>query len=120
MRLIIISNRLPVKANREENGKIEFQRSEGGLATGLGSLETSIEKHWIGWSGVYAKNKQEEVLIKKELIKDNYHPVFLNQAHIENYYEGYSNKIIWPLCHYFFSNIEYEHDYWTYYQEANA
>lgn len=119
MRLIIISNRLPVKANQKENGEISFQRSEGGLATGLGSLETNIEKHWIGWPGIYTQTEKDEDLITKELSKENYHPVFLTQEHIDNYYEGYSNKIIWPLCHYFFSNIEYERVYWKFYQEAN-
>lgn len=119
MRLIIISNRLPVKVNQDEAGGINFARSEGGLATGLGSLETSIEKHWIGWPGIFTKNKKDEEVITKQLLKDNYHPVFLTQDQIENYYEGYSNKIIWPLCHYFFSNIEYEPIYWEAYQEAN-
>jgi trehalose 6-phosphate synthase/phosphatase len=61
MRLIIISNRLPVKANQKENGEISFQRSEGGLATGLGSLETNIEKHWIGWPGIYTQTEKMKI-----------------------------------------------------------
>lgn len=39
MKIIIIANRLPVKIEREEEGFC-IVRSEGGLATGLGSLET--------------------------------------------------------------------------------
>lgn len=48
MKLYIISNRLPVKVNKDNNGQLIFFRSEGGLATGLNSLEISCEKHWIG------------------------------------------------------------------------
>lgn len=48
MKLYIIANRLPVKV-AGTNGKFAFSRSEGGLATGLDSLQTSYEKHWIGW-----------------------------------------------------------------------
>lgn len=47
MKLYIIANRLPVKV-AGTNGKFVFSRSEGGLATGLDSLQTSYEKHWIG------------------------------------------------------------------------
>ena len=34
---IIVSNRLPIKVSKE-NGSLHFQASEGGLATGLGSI----------------------------------------------------------------------------------
>ena len=64
MRLIIISNRLPVKVSYE-NEVLAFNRSEGGLATGLGSLETEAEKHWIGWPGIYTDAENE----KKESVK---------------------------------------------------
>ena len=58
MKLYIISNRLPVKA-AGSNGTFVFSRSEGGLATGLDSLQTSYEKHWIGWPtrSSYRKNR---------------------------------------------------------------
>ena len=46
MKLYIIANRLPVKV-ADTNGTFVFSRSEGGLATGLDSLQTSYEKHWI-------------------------------------------------------------------------
>ena len=40
-KLFIVSNRLPVKAKEISEGHFEFERSEGGLATGLNSLQTS-------------------------------------------------------------------------------
>lgn len=51
------TNRLPVKA-AGSNGTFVFSRSEGGLATGLDSLQTSYEKHWIGWPGVCTDNEK--------------------------------------------------------------
>lgn len=118
MKIIIISNRLPVKVVRNEK-RLSVTRSEGGLATGLGSLETSLEKYWVGWPGIYAKNEKEEKLIEKRLKKFNYIPVYLSENHIENYYEGYSNSTIWPLCHYFYSFIQYKTEYWEAYQQVN-
>lgn len=70
MKLYIISNRLPVKVTKEDETFV-FSRSEGGLATGLDSLQISYEKHWIGLDGLeYAlttkKVKRKSLLDWKE------------------------------------------------------
>lgn len=119
MKIIIISNRLPVKIEKK-NGAFRIKRSEGGLATGLGSLETKAEQYWIGWPGIHVEDEKEKAAITKRLHKMNFHPVFLSPEQIENYYEGYSNNVLWPLCHYFFSYIEYKAEYWKMYQQVNA
>lgn len=100
MKLYIIANRLPVKV-ADTNGTFVFSRSEGGLATGLDSLQTSYEKHWIGWPGICTNEEKDQQEINEKLQEMNFHPVFLSEKQIENYYEGYSNSTIWPLCHYF-------------------
>lgn len=118
-KLFIVSNRLPVKAKETSDGQFEFERSEGGLATGLGSLQTSYEQHWIGWPGVCLKRKSDEKKIKAELEQFNYHPVFLSSTQYNQYYEGYSNSTIWPLCHYFYEFSKYKRSYWQAYQDVN-
>jgi trehalose 6-phosphate synthase/phosphatase len=119
MKLIIIANRLPLKGTRNAENEIEFSRSEGGLTTGMDSLDTSFEKHWVGWPGTFTDTEQEEIQITKHLEKFNFHPVFLTQDQIQNYYEGYSNSTLWPLCHYFYAFVEYENKYRTAYHEVN-
>ncbi len=118
MKIIIIANRLPVKIEREEEG-FSIVRSEGGLATGLGSLETDSDIYWVGWPGIHSEDENEKQEISERLHAMNFHPIFLSADQIENYYEGYSNSTIWPLCHYFFSYIEYKTEYWEAYQEVN-
>lgn len=118
MKLIIISNRLPVKAARKEHG-FRFPLSEGGLATGLNSLCLPVEKHWIGWPGAYTSDKAERQTIAGHLEQHNFHPVFLTQEQIEAYYEGYSNSILWPLCHYFYAYVQYKPGYWEAYKQVN-
>lgn len=117
-RLLIVANRLPVNV-KIENGSISYQSSSGGLATGLNSLETKIEKHWIGWPGVYPKQESEKNDIEAKLEKDLIHPVFLSKDEIKCYYEGFSNKTIWPLFHYFSEFTNYERDFWTHYKKVN-
>lgn len=119
MKLIIISNRLPLKIV-EENNKYEVIPSPGGLSTGLDSLKTKVEKHWIGWPGMYLDSCKEKDDIDKQLSDQNYTPVYLSPEQIENYYEGYSNSILWPLCHYFSNYIRYKNIYWKAYKEVNA
>jgi trehalose 6-phosphate synthase/phosphatase len=119
MKIIIIANRLPVKIERTDDG-FTIERSEGGLATGLGSLETEMEKYWVGWPGIHTDDEEEKQEITEQLHQLNFHPVFLSDEQISNYYEGYSNSTLWPLCHYFFSYIEYKAEYWAAYREVNA
>ena len=119
MKLIIISNRLPLKASKSEKGEFTFSRSEGGLTTGLDSLEMDLEKHWVGWPGAFAETTEEQEEITGHLDEFKFHPVFLTADHIQNYYEGYSNSTLWPLCHYFYAFVEYEKKYWEAYKEVN-
>jgi len=118
MRLIIISNRLPIKVQRN-NDSYSFTKSEGGVATGLESLESNIEKVWIGWPGIDVKYEQDRQLITKIFKRYKYHPVFLNKRQIKEYYDGYCNSKLWPLCHYFYAFIKHEESFWTAYKEVN-
>lgn len=120
MKLIIVSNRLPVKAKETSQGHLEFERSEGGLTTGLSSLDSEYEQHWIGWPGINPRKKSAMQEIETSLEKLNYHPVFLSTTQYSNYYEGYSNSTLWPLCHYFFPYSRQKRKFWEAYKEVNA
>lgn len=119
MKLIIISNRLPLTLI-EENNEYKVKTSAGGLATGLNSLETPLEKHWIGWPGIHITSQLAKDEIDAKLSSRNFHPVYLTPQQIEDYYEGYSNSVIWPLFHYFFSYVRYRNTYWDTYKTVNA
>jgi trehalose 6-phosphate synthase/phosphatase len=118
MRLIIIANRLPLKLSHTD-GRFTFKRSEGGLATGLSSLSADAETHWIGWPGLHVEDEAARGHLTETLSRHTFHPVFLSQQQIEDYYEGYCNNVIWPLCHYFFTFIHYEEQNWACYREVN-
>ena len=60
MRLFIISNRLPVKVTRSSDGKFVFSRSEGGLATGLKSLDVDCENIGsVGLASAWNKRRKK-------------------------------------------------------------
>ncbi|KXX68369.1 bifunctional alpha,alpha-trehalose-phosphate synthase (UDP-forming)/trehalose-phosphatase [Flammeovirga sp. SJP92] len=117
---IIVSNRLPVTVNKSsEDGSLSFHPSSGGLATGLSTTYKQGGNLWIGWPGTYDHDDQEKVHIEKELKKDNMAPVYLTKEDVNKFYEGYSNKTLWPLFHYFTEYATYEKELWDSYIHVN-
>jgi trehalose 6-phosphate synthase/phosphatase len=114
---IIVSNRLPVKITQEED-ELLFNSSEGGLATGLGSIYKENNNIWIGWPGMIIEEEKEKEVI--ENLKDlNLIPVFLEENDIKRYYEGFSNEILWPVFHYISTYARFDPDNWQSYKEVN-
>ncbi|MFD2162164.1 bifunctional alpha,alpha-trehalose-phosphate synthase (UDP-forming)/trehalose-phosphatase [Paradesertivirga mongoliensis] len=116
---IIISNRLPVKIYKN-NGEFELKQSEGGLATGLGAIYRQADNIWIGWPGMEVHTNESKEEIAKRLAEINLRPVFLTQEDINCYYEGFSNEVMWPICHYHPTYAKFDPAYWQSYQEVNA
>jgi trehalose 6-phosphate synthase/phosphatase len=119
-RLLIVSNRLPVSAEKRRD-KLRIRDSVGGLVTGLKSFYQSHDSVWIGWPGtVRERVRQEMVDLGARLMSDHSCcPVFLDQRDIERYYYGFSNKTLWPLFHYFPQYVVYDEAYWKAYRRVN-
>src|SRR6185436_2318093 len=123
MRLIIVSNRAPVNIIKE-GGTYRYEESSGGLASGLRAYVERLKKNkpdvkiiWIGWPGASVENEGK---IKKEIAKKfGTHCVFLSEEVMEKFYEGFCNKTIWPLFHYFPAFAVYEKEYWEQYVSVN-
>lgn len=120
-RLVIISNRLPISVQKKPGSGIEYQRSAGGLATGLGSFYKNYESLWIGWPGVVREElKIAEVKpIQDKLKEEKCYPVFLSRKDVDRYYNGFCNRTIWPLFHYFPTYADYDNEYWKTYKKVN-
>ena len=114
---IIISNRLPVKIE-QENNELVYKASEGGLATGLNSVFKQGNNLWVGWPGLAIEKSQEEE-VHSNLIKQHMKPIFLSTEEIEDFYEGFSNETLWPNFHYFNQYTVYKEELWLAYQRVN-
>jgi len=119
-RLLVIANRLPLNTARKA-GELHFRPSPGGLAVGLSSLPESIERLWLGWPGVTNEKLKadEKDQIRERLAAEHCHPVFLSRRQMEGYYQGFCNKTIWPLFHYFPRRTIYEARFWKTYKQVN-
>lgn len=116
-RIIIVSNRLPIKIAANE-GTLNYNTSEGGLATGLGSIYKHGNNVWIGWPGAQVE-ENEKAKVTQDLSEQNLCPVFLTQQEINDFYEGFSNETLWPLFHYFPTYTTYSPQYWNAYKQVN-
>lgn len=115
---IIVSNRLPLSAERK-NGEVVFKASSGGLATGLGCIFSQKDNIWIGWPGTEITDLDEQELMVGQLEEKKMCPVFLDRQQIEHFYEGFSNGVLWPAFHYFPQHISYDNTFWDAYVEVN-
>jgi trehalose 6-phosphate synthase/phosphatase len=115
---IIVSNRLPITIGKAE-GKLHFTPSAGGLATGLGSMYKQGNNLWLGWTGHHDHPEEERDTIREALLSDRMAPVFLSKEEVKDYYEGFSNRTIWPLFHYFTEYAIYDPKLWEAYCRVN-
>ena len=121
-RIIIVSNRLPLIVKMSDNGKIEVEKGAGGLVTSMAPVLQNREGTWIGWPGYVQKaDMDDNMLTALQSAASGYRvkPVMLNSDEIKNYYEGFSNSIIWPLFHDFTDKCIFLSEYWTSYQAVN-
>lgn len=125
MKLIIASNRLPV-ATKEDEGKLTFVQSPGGLVQGLSaSLSTilditnSKDFYWVGWPGAtIAIEQQNEV--KEYLLKNlKAVPVFLSDKEMDEFYLGFCNSTLWPMFHSFTNLATFEDKHFDQYVKVN-
>ena len=113
---LIISNRLPITTTIN-NDEIYHEFTSGGLSTAIRSLNINFK--WIGWNGSFIDSEITKEKVKSSLKEKGIIPLFFDKTHFNNYYNGFSNKIIWPLFHYLLDKVEYNKEYWTSYKFIN-
>ncbi|MET3826066.1 trehalose 6-phosphate synthase [Sphingomonas sp. PvP055] len=110
-RLVIISNRVSAPKGSESG-------AQGGLAVALQSALRQYRGVWFGWSGERTDHFTGDI---------NFHrndgvttaTIDLEDQDIDEYYNGYANRTLWPLFHYRVDLAEYERDFAGGYQRVN-
>jgi len=104
----------------EADGQFKLTPSEGGLATGLGSIYKQGDNIWIGWPGDEVSDEKDKKKVITQLKELSLLPVFLTQEEVSQYYEGFSNEVLWPVFHYYVSTYaNYRQTNWDYYKKVN-
>ncbi|RID57838.1 hypothetical protein BRARA_F01188 [Brassica rapa] len=108
-RLLVVANRLPVSSKKTGENSWSMEMSPGGKFNLLGGVTDQYDTKWVGWPGFDVYNEVEKTALSKSLAQMNCIPVFLNEV-FDQYYNGYSNGIIWPILHHMGLPVEYHHD----------
>ena len=88
-KLIIVSNRVPLAGAKTE---------AGGLSVALGqALKNHGGGAWLGWSGSVSATPEIHECHENHV---RYRTMDFNQADYDDFYAGFCNSILWPLCHY--------------------
>ncbi|WP_395664853.1 trehalose-6-phosphate synthase [Methylocella sp.] len=92
-RLIVASNRVPVPSN-------SGAPAAGGLAVALQAALRVRGGVWFGWSGKTAAEAESRDLAKKTVGPITFAVADLTRRDVEEYYHGFANRVLWPICHY--------------------
>jgi trehalose 6-phosphate synthase len=106
-RLIVISNRVSAGGG-----------AQGGLAVALSAALRENGGIWFGWSGEETDQFTGHINFQRE---DGVTTatIDLEEQDIDEYYNGYANRTLWPLFHYRIDLAEYERSFADGYQRAN-
>jgi trehalose 6-phosphate synthase len=99
-RLVVVSNRVPVPDR-------QGTAPAGGLAVALQSALKARGGLWLGWSG---RSCAEDAVGPLQSVIDGnieYALTDLTELDVEEYYQGFANRVLWPICHYRLDLAEY-------------
>jgi len=124
-RLIVVANRLPFSSMKvnTKTGSWECKISSGGLVSAFMGVR-GMDMTWVGWPGEEIEEIEEQDALTRHLKSQDCVPVFLTSSVAKNYYNGFSNTLLWPLFHYIpLSMLAYDtavaEEQWQAYVEAN-
>jgi trehalose 6-phosphate synthase len=111
-RLIVVSNRVNPPAD-------EGEESVGGLAMAIAAALREYSGLWFGWSGKTTPEFDGRLDIQK-VGGVTVALVDLEAADLDEYYNGYANKTLWPLFHYRTDIAAYDRAFGEGYQRVNS
>jgi trehalose 6-phosphate synthase len=87
-RIILISNRVAIPNRANHPGGLEV------------ALKATLHQHtcvWLGWSGEVSENPGTETVCEG---KNTYVVTDLRPEDFDEYYNGFANRVLWPIFHY--------------------
>jgi trehalose 6-phosphate synthase len=108
-RLVVVSNRVSVPG----------ENRAGGLAVALQAALGERGGLWFGWSGKTVRGASGETHEQRDG-DIRYVTVDLNRADLDSYYNGFSNRTLWPLLHFRLDLVDYDRATREGYRRVNA
>ncbi|WP_288487403.1 alpha,alpha-trehalose-phosphate synthase (UDP-forming) [uncultured Novosphingobium sp.] len=111
-RLIVVSNRVSVPQAMGAAG------AQGGLAVALGAALRENRGIWFGWSGKETDSFTGHLDMQRNFGVTTA-TIDLEPQDVDEYYNGYANRTLWPLFHYRIDLTEYDRSFGESYVRVN-
>ncbi len=112
-RIVAVSNRVASPSQADQ--------AAGGLAVGVMGALRDYGGIWFGWNGDLRHDAS--ATREPEIEEDGnirFVGIDLDEGDFEGYYNGFSNKVLWPLFHYLLNFIRYRREDFEAYLRVNA
>jgi trehalose 6-phosphate synthase len=121
--LVLVSNREPY-AHRHGPEGIEVERPAGGLVSALDPAMQQLNGAWVAWGHGSADRETAgpDGTLGVPPDKPSYRlrRIWLDETEQQNFYLGYANQSLWPLCHLLTDEAVFRRQYWEAYRNTNA
>lgn len=120
--LLVVSNRQPYRHTEDEEG-ISVDRPTGGLTAGLDPVMQRMGGTWIAWGDgdgdAETVDARDCVAVPPNEPCYELRRVWLSEAQVTDYYYGYCNQVLWPVCHSALTRVRAGLQGWDRYREVN-
>lgn len=121
--LIIVSNREPY-VHKRTGQSVKIEQPAGGLTSAMDEVLTATGGSWVAWGSGNADRDtvdgDDRVAVPPEQPAYLLKRVWLAPSEVENYYHGYSNQVLWPLCHIALDRVYFRKKFWDDYVRVNG
>lgn len=121
-KLIIATNREPY-VHKKAGSVIKVEKPAGGVTSALDDVMRAVGGTWVAWGSgsgdKEAVDSRDCVMAPPENPSYTLKRVWLSPAEADNYYHGYSNHLLWPLCHITLDRVYYRKRFYEDYKKVN-
>ena len=119
---VIVSNREPY-VHTLNKGKVQCQRGVGGVISALDPIMQACGGTWVafgsGDADRQAADKDGKLKVPEEDPRYILKRIWLDKSELQGYYYGFSNEVLWPLCHMAFHRPAFRNEDWEAYKAVN-
>jgi trehalose 6-phosphate synthase/phosphatase len=121
-KLIVVSNREPY-VHKKTGLSLKSEKPVGGLTSAMDDVLKATGGTWVAWGSGSGDREVVDsgnrVAVPPEDPTYTLKRVWLTPAEVDNYYHGYSNQVLWPLCHIALDRVYFRKKFWDDYVRVN-
>ncbi len=121
--LVVVSNREPYQHTRDRDGSVQWSPTTGGVAVALDALMRERGGVWIAHGSGDADrdvvDEHDRVVVPPDHPGYTLRRLWLTAEEAKQYYEGFANEGLWPLCHEAHVRPIFRKPDWEQYQHVN-